>query len=779
LPESLWSALKRRRVVRASAAYVAIALAGLEAAELILPRVGLPDRVLTVLVVATILGFPLTIGLSWAFDLTASGLVRGSSPSGDEAESDPRRTALGRRFRLVALLAATVLFTAVAVRWVPSVPSIRAVDVREDALVVLPFDVRGDPEIAYLRDGLVDLLTTQLDGVGGLRVVDPHATFALLRGGDAGSRSGPEARAIAAQLGAGRAILGSVVQAGSSLQLRASAYGPGEADPVEMVVEGSRDDLLALVDELAAGLAAGGLVRDDARLAGLEGLTTRSGEALRLYLEGVQRFRTGVGGADNFEPLARAVTLDSTFALAAYWAGHVAEYYERADPLPYFQRAARHAARLGRRDRVRVAAALAGAEGRHGDAIRLYGALVERYTDDVDGWLQLAEQLAHAGRFTGRTLAEARPAYERAIALDPALAPAYYHLAHIGALQGDTTALAVWSARMDSAGIDSLFIACADLVRGLIVGDDVLARAALARFAVGEGAEIPAASISGSVGELLGATLDHAPERSRAFMQAWTDRLLTDTARTVAARRTARIEAGSARFRRAEEALRRASASLGTVLAQDLAWLALHPAAPVGERTRAAARALAAARPDAGTGEAAARHYLLGRLALRSGDTDSFRSARSALHDFDGRDPESRRFAADLALELDAEAALADGDPRRGLEILLGASYWNRGPPWPAFPADSYLDGALPDRAPMFLRARLLRGAGRDSAAAHWFGIAAEGIWYRAPALLELAALQSGRGDEAGAEALRRRARRLWSQADPAAAGLSGTWPLP
>jgi hypothetical protein len=53
------------------------------------------------------------------------------------------------------------------------------------------------------------------------------------------------------------------------------------------------DELFPLVDELVAALVAGGVTDGSVQLSSLQGLTTRSNEALRLYLEGIQSFRLG------------------------------------------------------------------------------------------------------------------------------------------------------------------------------------------------------------------------------------------------------------------------------------------------------------------------------------------------------------------------------------------------------------------------------------------------------------------------------------------------------
>ncbi|HXW08556.1 MAG TPA: tetratricopeptide repeat protein, partial [Vicinamibacterales bacterium] len=619
-----------------------------------------------------------------------------------------------RLLDLVPVAAFAVTVAVLAAAWFATrrAPASRLPDADPSVLAVLPFEVRGSGDFAYLREGMVDLVSTKLDGVGELRVVDPYTSVALAREFSARATAAHEARRLAAALGAGRALQGSVVQVGDTLHVRASVYGPGEDDRIDASVDGPADRLFALVDELVGALVARGLMGQEMPLASLEGLTTGSNEALRLYLTGLQNFRTGRGSHEALGMLTRAVHLDSTFAIASYWAGYVAEYDDIEDPGPHYQRALRHQDRLGPRDRMRLAAAVAGADGRHAEAIRLYEAFAERYVDDLAGWFQLAEQLAHTGSFDGRTLADARPAYERAIALDPALGPAYFHLAQIGGLQGDTAALRAWAFRLDSLGVDSLWIAVTGLVRAIIVGDGAAVRQWFDRMRAAE-SDIPPATLASSMGLLLGATLEYAPRESRALMREFGARAVTDTARIASARETARIEIASGRFAAAESALRDVAPGLGTALPQDLAWIALHPANPSAARLDAAFGALTAVRAPPGTGEAVAGQYLLATLALRLGRDGAFENGRAALRRLAGADGDIGRFARDLASELEAVARRAEGDPVGALESLREATYWDRARPWIGFRDPTFLDGRLPDRFPMFLRAELLREAGQ------------------------------------------------------------------
>ena len=757
MTDGIWQDLKRRRVFRVAAAYVAIAFATLEGADLILPRLGLPDRALTVLVIIAVIGFPIALGLSWAYRLTGKG---GSAAI--EAEASRPVSARGLQWALLSI--ATALFAAGAWWWIPRVPSLQTADVDPETLVVLPFDIRGGKDVAYLREGLVDLVSTKLDGVGGLSVVDPGTTLARVRSeGDFDSPE--EGLALAASIGAGRAIIGSFVTAGEKVQLRATVWGAtGEESAAS--IEGEMPDLLGLVDRLVSDLVADGLLQEEASLAELEGLTTASNEALRHYLTGVQNFRLGRPVAETLTLLERAVALDSSFALASYWAGYSADYFDIADPVEHYRRATRHQDRLGPRDRMRLTAALAGGEGRHQDAIRAYTALVERYPDDLAGWFQLGEQIAHTGQYSGRTLAEARGAYERAVDIDPSLAPVYYHLAQIGGLQGDSTALYGWAAALDASTVDDLWPSLLRLAGGLITGDSADVTRGFMRLRAAESEQAPA-TIGWSTGELLAGTLDHDIEAVRRLTREFADRAVTDTARTVASRWIARIDAALGRIAEAEAALRGVERSLGPVLAHDLAWLALHPLGASAERRAAARAGLAATRPVAGSGEEVARLYLDARLALEDGRRPDAEAAMNALAGWRSDDGALQRFAEDLELEARAVAAARDGDSRRALDLLLEASYWERSAGWLGFPTPTYLDERLADRTPAYLRAELLASLGRDAEAATWYEVAADGTWYRAMARVGLARIRGRTGRPEEARDLYRLALEMLEAADP------------
>ncbi len=81
--KTFFGELKRRNVFKVAAAYAVIAWLLLEAASLWLSTVGAPAGVIKALVVFLVLGFAMTLYVSWAFEATPEGLKRTEKVSPD------------------------------------------------------------------------------------------------------------------------------------------------------------------------------------------------------------------------------------------------------------------------------------------------------------------------------------------------------------------------------------------------------------------------------------------------------------------------------------------------------------------------------------------------------------------------------------------------------------------------------------------------------------------------------------------------------------------------
>ena len=98
--------LKRRNVYRAALVYAGVGWVLLEAADVVLPRLGLPDWTVNLVLALILLGFPLAIVFAWIFDLGAQGIAR-TQPISPEAHHRFSIASIAE-FVLICVLVVTV-----------------------------------------------------------------------------------------------------------------------------------------------------------------------------------------------------------------------------------------------------------------------------------------------------------------------------------------------------------------------------------------------------------------------------------------------------------------------------------------------------------------------------------------------------------------------------------------------------------------------------------------------------------------------------------------------
>jgi serine/threonine protein kinase/tetratricopeptide (TPR) repeat protein len=364
----------------------------------------------------------------------------------------------GRRWRVPALGAAAALAFILAGYAIYSSLSSRSRDARSGqsaapgttAVAVLPFSVRGSAEFSYLGAGMVNLLSTLLDGAGDLRSVDARAVLGQVER-EGGSAPDPDRGvAIARRLGASRFVLGDIVEAGGRLRIQAALYDAQREAAIvaQGTAEGGPQQVFEMVDTVAAQLLAGQPGGPAARVTRLAAVTTHSIPALKAHLEGEREFRAG-----RFETarqaFQRAVEIDDSFALAYYRLSIAAEWGNRGDiAREAAERAVRHSDRLAQHDRLLLEAILAWRRGAGGEAERLYRTILGTYPDDVEAWFQLGEVLFHGGPLRARPIGESREAFERVLSFEPEHVPSLLHLVRLAAIRRDVAEVTRLSERV-------------------------------------------------------------------------------------------------------------------------------------------------------------------------------------------------------------------------------------------------------------------------------------------------------------------------------------------
>ncbi|MEN8250966.1 MAG: hypothetical protein ABFS32_18685 [Bacteroidota bacterium] len=192
-----WPELKRRKVLRALAMYAATAFIIMEAADIMLPRFGLPEWTVTMIIIILIIGLPITVVLSWIFDLTPEGLKRTESAivlQEDRTENSQGR----RRLRLsditIAILVVIVIMLAYPRIFTQSRYSYYRNWITTDlplkkTLAVLPFvNWNSDEAFAHMGDAVANEIITQLSKIKKFRV-SSYTSSSHYKGADVPLRS--------------------------------------------------------------------------------------------------------------------------------------------------------------------------------------------------------------------------------------------------------------------------------------------------------------------------------------------------------------------------------------------------------------------------------------------------------------------------------------------------------------------------------------------------------------------------------------------------------------
>ncbi len=625
---------------------------------------------------------------------------------------------LAQEFELEPSAETRVLVEFVRSRAETAVPAHAAVASRPGAsattIAVLPFSVRGDPRFSYLGEGMVELLATKLDGAGAIRTVDPRAVLRTPVSGGA---------AVAEHFGAGRYLVGTIVEAGGRLRASATLYASDDTSVASVAAAAeSEAELFELVDELTHQLLAAQGVSRGTRLTRLAALTTESLDALKAYLRGEGQLRAG-RYFDAMEGFEEAVDADPSFALAYYRLAAAAAGCALPDlAREVSDRGFEHRQRLSSHDQLVFAAQRAWLHGMVGDAESLYNTITGIYPDDVEAWFHLGDLLFHSNPLRGRSAVEAREPFERVIRLEPDHVGAMVHLVRISAIEGRTGETLDLIERIISASPDGDQALAMRALRAYTLRN----RDAMARVADElQRARAITVAIAFSDVALYSGNLEGAELLARGFIQAARSPELRALCHILVACLTlagGRVDEAKAELDLAEALdptwgleMRALFATLPFLSPPETEIRALRDALDQWDPASAAPSSflIFAMHNDLHPG---IRAWLLGLLDLRLGDSDG---AVRRAEELAGIEKERGGLMRNLLAELRAAIARSEGHPGEALALLEGA----RAEHWFQLTVASPFFSLASSR---FLRAELLRELGRTREAAGWYGSMAQ-----------------------------------------------------
>src|SRR5437667_4927436 len=314
-PRHFVSELRRRNVYKVAVAYAVVSWLLIQIATQVFPFFEIPNWAVRLVVLLLILGFPVALILSWAFEITPEGIKRESEVQADESITHHT----GRKIVALTIVLAVVATGLLIFQFVrPSSTSTprqsEAATVTNKSIAVLPFDnLSGDPQNAYFSEGIQDEILTRLAKIAELKVISRTSTQRF--------KSAPnDLRQIAQQLGVANILEGSVQKAND--QVRVNVQLINALTDVHLWAETydrKLTDIFAVESEIARTVAE--TLR--AKLTGtaervLASRPTENPEAHQLYLKG--RFygskRTAKDAQKSIEYFQQAAAIDPNYALA-------------------------------------------------------------------------------------------------------------------------------------------------------------------------------------------------------------------------------------------------------------------------------------------------------------------------------------------------------------------------------------------------------------------------------------------------------------------------------
>lgn len=617
-------------------------------------------------------------------------------------------------------------------------------------IVVLPFQVHGGSDLDYLGVGLMDVLSSHLNAMGPISTIDANAVLEFLDARkNAGTSENRVMQLAAEHFDAGRAIVGSLVEIGPRVELRASLMRRDGTRERDILLAGERSTLPTMVQDLVKQLLAVSLASAGRDLPAVAVTTTDSLAALRSYLEGEQSMRAGrhAMAVSQFE---RAVSIDSLFALAFYRLGEAQRrvsslaqpWWER----PVHQEAVRLAARLPpfERDLVRTTT-LSDA-----DALPILLRLVRQRPTSAEAQFLLGLTLDRQSAAQGTPNATAIEHLERALSLDTGHVEATRALAFAVARAGDRPRMQELTQRLKTLPPDDALLARSFLAFG---GDDVVAQRQILDAMTGAPDQVVVAAAAAIT------TLTRRGDLSRPLYEMLTVRSRPDTVRWLAHTRLADLAAAEGRWHESAREIALADAVNGGRVLGKRARLVFLPFSPLPPATGDSLRRellvwfQRRVSPEGPGRTIPGLAYNAGMISASRRDTAGIREALHLLQTLEGTTFANR--VPLLRASLEAEIAWIADQPERVIALLTNA--------------------ADPNSNQRYLLARALEKVGRSEEAIRWYRSypdlslnAANQLGWRAASLLRLADLHDSRGEPALAQVARREFVALWRNADPA-----------
>src|SRR6266446_2121211 len=314
-PPTFFAELKRRHVYRVAIAYAVVAWLLVQIATQVFPFFEIPTWIVRLVVLLTVLGFPVALVIAWAFEMTPEGLKRADDVAPDDYIPRWSTRKFAALVMSVAILAAGVPLFQLIRSTSTSLPQVTAASaLSQKSIAVLPLlNESGNPGDEYFSDGLSEELIAALAKIRELKVIGRSSSFRFKDGRE-------ESKTIGEKLGVNTLLEGTVRKQGERVRIVAELINAADgAELWSRTFDRELKDIFAVQAEIAKAVAVSlELTLLGTRDAAATNASTKSVEAHNAYLQGhfyfarrnVEDYRKAVGFFDE------AIRIDPDYALA-------------------------------------------------------------------------------------------------------------------------------------------------------------------------------------------------------------------------------------------------------------------------------------------------------------------------------------------------------------------------------------------------------------------------------------------------------------------------------
>ncbi len=314
----LWQRLKQRKLVQWGVAYVAAVFALLQGIDIVATKFGWPDPVERFLIIASFVGFFVTLLLAWYHGERGAQKV-----SGTELLLLALLLAIGGGLMWVfasapkpLVVAPSPAATAAAKPVATLAPTTQAIPAK--SIAVLPFEnLSEDKSNAYFASGMQDMILTKLSAIADLKVISRTST-------DKYASHPDDLKTIAQQLGVATILEGSVQKAGDQVLINVQLIDAASDNHLWAEAYSRKlDNIFGVEGEVAQKVADALQAKlTPAETAHVAAAPTRNAAAFDVFLRAEEQAQKAQTSESEAAYLAadtdylRAIALDPGFALA-------------------------------------------------------------------------------------------------------------------------------------------------------------------------------------------------------------------------------------------------------------------------------------------------------------------------------------------------------------------------------------------------------------------------------------------------------------------------------